>query len=174
MPSSYPSWIPDSKSTECQEWQHEPVKSSNARRWCGLQFLKHIITQGWPSNIKEVSSDMQPYWTFKDELTIEDGLILKGTKIVIPNKKPWIYSEAYPWGSPRIKQVQAACQGNSLLAWIKWTIRKTDFGTVNSVSNTHNQNASSPLTWHWGKKYQYTHGQSLQQTFFILKVCPTC
>ena len=52
-----------------------------------LALLKQIITQGWLSNIKEVPSELQPYWTFREELTIEDGLILKGTRIVIPNKK---------------------------------------------------------------------------------------
>ena len=30
---------------------------------------------------------MQPYWTFREELTVEDGLILKGTKLIIPSKK---------------------------------------------------------------------------------------
>ena len=29
------------------------------------------------SNIKEVSSVIQSYWTFREELTIEDGIILK-------------------------------------------------------------------------------------------------
>ena len=32
-------------------------------------------------------SEQQPYWTFREEQTIEDGLILKDTRIVIPNKK---------------------------------------------------------------------------------------
>ena len=32
-------------------------------------------------------SELQPYLTFREELTIEDGLILKGTRIVIPSKK---------------------------------------------------------------------------------------
>ena len=52
-----------------------------------LALLKHTITQGWPSSIKEVPSQLQPYWTFREELTIEDGLILKGIRIVVPNKK---------------------------------------------------------------------------------------
>ena len=43
--------------------------------------------QGWPSSIKQVPPVLQPCWTFREELTVEDGLILKGTKIVIPNKK---------------------------------------------------------------------------------------
>ena len=43
--------------------------------------------QGWPSSIKQVPQVLQPYWTFREELTVEDGLILKGTRIVIPAKK---------------------------------------------------------------------------------------
>ena len=50
-------------------------------------LLKHTITQGWPCTIKEVPNVLQPYWTFHKELTVEDGLVLKGTRIVIPNKK---------------------------------------------------------------------------------------
>ena len=30
---------------------------------------------------------LQPFWTFREELTVEDGLILKGTRIVIPSKQ---------------------------------------------------------------------------------------
>ena len=33
------------------------------------------------------SSVLRFYWTFKEELTTEDGFILKGTQIVIPAKK---------------------------------------------------------------------------------------
>ena len=52
-----------------------------------LAILKYTINQGWPSSIKDVPSKIQPFWTFQEELTIEDGLILKGTRIVIPSKK---------------------------------------------------------------------------------------
>ena len=52
-----------------------------------LALLKHTITQGWPSTIKEVPNVLQSYWTFREELIMEDGIILKGTRIVIPAKK---------------------------------------------------------------------------------------
>ena len=52
-----------------------------------LVLLKHTITQRWPNTIKEVPNVSQFYWTFKEELTIEDGIILKGTRIAIPAKK---------------------------------------------------------------------------------------
>ena len=52
-----------------------------------LALLKHTIMHGWPSTIREVPSEIQPYWTFREELTIEDGIVLKGTWIVVPYKK---------------------------------------------------------------------------------------
>ena len=52
-----------------------------------LVLLKHTIMQGWPSSIKQVPPVLQPYWTFREEPTVEDGLVLKGARIVIPNKK---------------------------------------------------------------------------------------
>ena len=52
-----------------------------------LALLKHAIMSGWPANIREIPQILHPYWTFHKELTIEDGLILKGTRIVIPTKK---------------------------------------------------------------------------------------
>ena len=50
-------------------------------------ILKHIIQQDWPKTIKEILTEVQKYWTFHEELTIEDGWILKGTRIIIPDKK---------------------------------------------------------------------------------------
>ena len=52
-----------------------------------LALIKHTIMQGWPSTIKEVPNVLQSYWTFREELTVEDGLVLKCTRIVIPSKK---------------------------------------------------------------------------------------
>ena len=42
---------------------------------------------GWPSTIRKVLSEIQPYWTFTEELIIEDDIVLKGMEIVVPHKK---------------------------------------------------------------------------------------
>ena len=52
-----------------------------------LILLKQTITNGWANSIKEVPPEIQAYWTFCEELTIEDGLVVKGTQIVIPKNK---------------------------------------------------------------------------------------
>ena len=52
-----------------------------------LALLKHTITQGWPSTIKKVPSVLQSYWTFREVLSIEYGIILNSSRIAIPAKK---------------------------------------------------------------------------------------
>ena len=42
-----------------------------------LALLKHTITQAWISTIEEIPSVLYSYWTFREELMIEDGIILK-------------------------------------------------------------------------------------------------
>ena len=49
-----------------------------------LSALKEIIVQGWPAKMKDLPKDLHPYWSFRDELAVEDGLVLKGERIVIP------------------------------------------------------------------------------------------
>ena len=44
-----------------------------------LSLLKHIMTTGWPEHIREVPKEIQPYWKFREELTVENGLLLKST-----------------------------------------------------------------------------------------------
>ena len=49
-----------------------------------MAHLKHIVQTGWPQDICDLPKEIQPYWTFHEEMTIEDGLLLKGTCIIIP------------------------------------------------------------------------------------------
>ena len=39
---------------------------------------------GWPGNANECAEPAQPYFTYREELTIVDGLLVKGNRIVIP------------------------------------------------------------------------------------------
>ena len=49
-----------------------------------MALLKYTITSGWPQTVQELPKELQAYWTFREEMTVEDGLILKATRIVIP------------------------------------------------------------------------------------------
>ena len=51
-----------------------------------LKALEDIVYTGWPANIKQVSEILKPYWTFRDEITTEDGIVMKGRRIIIPQQ----------------------------------------------------------------------------------------
>ena len=50
-----------------------------------MALLKHTITYGWRQTVQELPKELQAYWTFREEMTVENGLILKATRIVIPS-----------------------------------------------------------------------------------------
>ena len=52
-----------------------------------LALLKHTIMHEWQSTISKVPSEIQPYCTFGEKLTIEGGIVLKDTQIMVPHKK---------------------------------------------------------------------------------------
>ena len=49
-----------------------------------LTALKNIIINGWPERQRDTPQPIRKYWAYRDELSIEDGLIIKGDRIVIP------------------------------------------------------------------------------------------
>jgi len=50
-----------------------------------LVLLKEIVKQGWPKKIQNLPPELKPYWTFRERITIEDGLLLKDRCIIVPD-----------------------------------------------------------------------------------------
>ena len=50
-----------------------------------LQVLKRVILQGWPDEKHDLPTSVIPFFSFREELTTQDGLIFKGNRVVIPN-----------------------------------------------------------------------------------------
>eukprot|EP00918_Siedleckia_nematoides_P018879 GHVU01040323.1.p1 GENE.GHVU01040323.1~~GHVU01040323.1.p1 ORF type:complete len:414 (+),score=37.75 GHVU01040323.1:33-1274(+) len=49
-----------------------------------LQKLKDVILTGWPKSKSSLHPFAAPYFDFRDELTVADGLIFRGERLVIP------------------------------------------------------------------------------------------
>ena len=49
-----------------------------------MQTLQNTIVQGWPETRSACEQSVLEYWNHHDELSVEDGLIFRGQKIVIP------------------------------------------------------------------------------------------
>ena len=46
--------------------------------------LQGIITAGWPDSVKDLPPVIRSYWLDRDELSVNDGIIMKGSRIIIP------------------------------------------------------------------------------------------
>ena len=49
-----------------------------------LQILKTTVLTGWPETRQEVPIAIREFWCFREELTVQNGVIFKGERIVIP------------------------------------------------------------------------------------------
>ena len=49
-----------------------------------LNQLRHYIFHGWPLQKRQLPEPVQYYWNYREELSIEDRLIFKGHRLVIP------------------------------------------------------------------------------------------
>ena len=49
-----------------------------------LAELTDVNLTGWPNSMHDIPEHLHPCWRFHDELTIREGLIMKGNRVVIP------------------------------------------------------------------------------------------
>ena len=49
-----------------------------------LSEIANFVIQGWPSTRQNISEQMKPYWSYKDDLSLINGIMFKGQRIVIP------------------------------------------------------------------------------------------
>ena len=49
-----------------------------------LQQLKEMITCGWPEKKEQIPTVLHPYYSVHDELSVQDGVIFKGQRCIIP------------------------------------------------------------------------------------------
>ncbi|KAK3745481.1 hypothetical protein QZH41_007545 [Actinostola sp. cb2023] len=95
-----------------------------------LQMLKDVILQGWPLERKDLPTQITQFFSIRDELVVQDGVIFKGQRVVIPHvlrkeMKQKIHSSHlgaesclrrarevifWPGMSAEIKEMIAACE----------------------------------------------------------------
>ncbi|CAB4004970.1 Transposon Ty3-G Gag-Pol poly [Paramuricea clavata] len=49
-----------------------------------LQVLTTVIRQGWPEQKEDLPNVVTPYFNIRDEMSIQDGLVFRGERVVIP------------------------------------------------------------------------------------------
>ena len=54
-----------------------------------LNILMHYINIGWPCKSRMLAQELNPYCNFQDELSVDDGLATKSSRLLIPSTLRW-------------------------------------------------------------------------------------
>jgi len=46
--------------------------------------LYKVIVHGWPEDRSVISDSLRPYWNYRDKLSVQNGIIYKGTQVMVP------------------------------------------------------------------------------------------
>ena len=50
-----------------------------------LTLLKHYIHMGWPNDCRMLPQELHMFWNYREDLSMENGLITKGARLLIPS-----------------------------------------------------------------------------------------
>ena len=57
---------------------------AETRKNQSLRELSETILVGWPESKEDAPALTRPYFSIRDDLTVQDGLVFKGNSVVIP------------------------------------------------------------------------------------------
>ena len=68
-----------------------------------MQKLVSTIKSGWPEKYKHVPPEIKPYYHVRDELIVDDGIVLRNHRMVVPQSLRKTYLEQLHRGHPGIE-----------------------------------------------------------------------
>ena len=89
-----------------------------------LQLLQRYIIAGWPDTRDKLSKELKPYWAYRDELAVTDGIIIKGKHIIVPCRLRKQVLEQLHTNHMGTEKYKITCLGINLLAQHKCQYRK--------------------------------------------------
>ena len=87
MPESVP--VPAETTLLMQHLEGTPIHSGHIKKWTKrdpiLSQVLRFILEEWPT--KDNSAELNPYFTKRSELGVEDGCVLWGARVVVPPQR---------------------------------------------------------------------------------------
>ena len=62
--------------TICEETRKDPT----------IKVLMHYISTGWLCECRRLSQELHPYWNFREDLSMYDGLVTRSSRLLIPSR----------------------------------------------------------------------------------------
>ncbi|KAL0963939.1 hypothetical protein UPYG_G00315580 [Umbra pygmaea] len=71
-----------------------------------LQTLSTVIQRGWPSRERSIHPSIRPFFPYRDELVVDDGIVIKGQRTVIPHSLHREYINIIHRGHPGLESTK--------------------------------------------------------------------
>ena len=82
-------WTAEASEVNKQHLSHLPITAkaikAESQKDPTLSKVLHLTMNGWPA-AEEIASELKPFYNRRQELSIEEGCLLWGTRTIIPNK----------------------------------------------------------------------------------------
>ena len=136
-----------------QTLQSSPITADHIKKWTDkdpiLSRVRNFVSKGWKDTCEDALS---PYWQRKDELSLLDGCVLWGNRVVIPVVGRDQVLHLLHDGHPGITKMKSIARQ---VVW--WPSMDSDLTrkvqTCESCQLNQKSLAAAPLhTWEWPKK----------------------
>ena len=112
-----------------------------------LQVLKSVVLNGWPESKRDCPKLIHQYWSFRDEITTQNGILYKGQTVIIPTSMRREMLEAIHYSHLGI----ASClrRARDVLFWPGMSAQVKDFISKCSTCNEYSyKQPKEPLLNH--------------------------
>ncbi|KAJ8361627.1 hypothetical protein SKAU_G00181520 [Synaphobranchus kaupii] len=123
----------------------EQIRRHTDRDEC-LQALKNTVLVGWPDVKEEAPLIAREYWPFRDEISVQNGVLFRGQKVIIPKSlRPEMLTRIH---SSHIGGEACYRHAQETLYWPNMQTEIKDFVSTCSTCNVyaHNQQKETMLS----------------------------
>ena len=82
-----------------------------------LNLMRHYIHVGWPVDRRMLPRETHTFWNYREDLSMENGLVTKGARLVIPSTLRSKVLEQIHEGHLGIEKMYAQSKRLCILAW---------------------------------------------------------
>ncbi|XP_063965835.1 uncharacterized protein K02A2.6-like [Lytechinus pictus] len=113
-----------------------------------LQKLRKAILTGWPNEKREVSEEIRQYWEYRELLTVEDELICKDARVIIPKSlRKKMIGKVHGHAHQGIEKTKKLAR--DIMYWPGMSAQIADIVASCEICNTYKQNnANEPMIGH--------------------------
>ena len=118
--------------------------------------MKQVIRNGWPDRKEEVPAEIRNYFHFREELTIQDGILFKGNRVIVPGAlRPYMVKKVH---ASHIGVEGCLRKARDVLFWPGMSAEIKDCVSKCDTCNTYQANQQKePLIPHDPPKRPWSH-----------------